>query len=306
MSAITVIILTYNEEQNIEACLDSLQGLQAPVFVVDSYSTDRTLEILQARNIPYTQHPFENYARQRNWSQQNTPFDSEWVLHLDAGERCTPEMIHWLNTKFDPNTEVDAYMFSRRTLFFDRWIKWGGHYPNYHLRLYRKTKGRCEDKVYDQHFISEGKKEHLPAGIDIIDTVTDTLLNFTQSHARWALFEAIEIVHQSQQKGEVQARFFGNPIERRRWLKNNLFQKAPLFTRAILYFFYRYFFRLGFLDGKMGLVFHFLQGGWFRFLVDANVLELRHKLATEHKPLDVIIREQYGEQYLKALATVQV
>ncbi|MCB0640997.1 MAG: hypothetical protein KDC44_05130, partial [Phaeodactylibacter sp.] len=157
-------------------------------------------------------------------------------------------------------------------------------------------------KVYDQHFVVDGKKEAVKAGVDIIDTVTDTLLNFTRGHAKWALFEAIEIVSKAQEKGDVQARFFGNPIERRRWLKNNIFQKTPLFLRALLYFLYRYFIRLGFLDGKMGLVFHFLQGGWFRFLVDANVLELRHRLATEGKSLEELVRQHYGETFLAAIA----
>ena len=140
MNNLTVIVLTYNEANNIEACLDSLQNLDAPIFVVDSYSTDRTLEILKQRNIPYVQHPFENYSKQRNWSQEHIPQDSDWVLHLDAGERCTPEMIEWINKEFDPKASVDGYMFSRRTMFFGQWIRRGGHYPNFHLRLYRRDK----------------------------------------------------------------------------------------------------------------------------------------------------------------------
>ncbi|MCB0640640.1 MAG: glycosyltransferase family 2 protein, partial [Phaeodactylibacter sp.] len=163
MTDLTVILLTYNEAGNIEACLDSLQGLTAPLFVVDSYSTDTTLDILDSRGIPYVQHPFENYSRQRNWAQDNLPEATEWVLHLDAGERCTPELIHWLNTQFDPEAAVDGYMFSRRTIFFDHWIKRGGHYPNFHLRLYRRSKGHCEHKVYDQHFVVDGKKEAVKA-----------------------------------------------------------------------------------------------------------------------------------------------
>lgn len=274
MKNFTIILLTYNEEQNLPECLDSMAQLKAPIFAVDSYSNDRTLDILEAHHIPYLQHPFENYACQRNWAQANSPFDTEWVFHLDAGERLTPELVQWLNDKFDPNAEVEGYMFSRRTLFFGKWIKYGGHYPNYHLRLYRKNHGHCENKVYDQHFIVNGEKKVVPAGIDIIDTVTDTIKNFTVSHARWAQLEAAEIVSSQKMKGEVNARFFGSPIERRRWLKNNLFQKTPLFIRSFMYFFYRYFLKLGFLDGRLGLVFHFLQGFWFRFLIDAMVLEL--------------------------------
>nr|WKN34639.1 glycosyltransferase family 2 protein [Tunicatimonas sp. TK19036] len=273
----SIILLTFNEEQNLPDCLRSMAQLNAPIFAVDSFSTDHTLDILEANKIPYLQHTFENYACQRNWAQANSPYDTNWVFHLDAGERMTPELVQWLNEDFDPDSSVDGYMFSRRTMFFGKWIKYGGHYPNYHLRLYHTSKGHCENKVYDQHFIVEGNKEVVPAGIDIIDTVTDTIRNFTVSHARWAQLEAAEILSATKEKGEVQVRFFGSPIERRRWLKNNVFQKTPLFLRSFFYFFYRYFLRFGFLDGKLGLVFHLLQGFWFRFLIDAIVLELSLK-----------------------------
>ncbi len=130
-----IILLTYNEEQNLPECLKSMAQLKAPIFAVDSFSTDRTLDILETDDIPYLQHPFENYAFQRNWAQTNVPYDVTWVFHLDAGERMTPELVHWLNTSFDPCSAVDGYMFSRRTMFFGKWIKYGGHYPNYHLRF---------------------------------------------------------------------------------------------------------------------------------------------------------------------------
>ena len=278
----TIILLTYNEEVNLPVCLASLAGIKAPIFVVDSGSKDNTLALLEQQNIPYLQHPFENYSRQRNWAQAHNPFNTEWVFHLDAGERFTPELVQWLNNNFNPAQAVDGYMFSRRTMFLGKWIRYGGHYPNFHLRLYRTTKGKCEDKVYDQHFVVDGVTEVVKAGTDIIDTVTDTLQNFTQGHARWAAFEANEIISATTEKGDVKVNFFGTPIERRRWFKNNVFQKTPLFVRSFLYFFYRYFFKLGFLDGKMGLVFHLLQGFWFRFLIDAMVLEARTKRQDEN------------------------
>lgn len=279
---LTVIILTFNEEKNISGCLDSLKDLDVNIFVVDSFSTDNTLNILKDRNIKYVQHPFEHYSAQRNWAQKNNPFSTEWILNLDAGERLTTEMANWLRESFTPNEEIDGYMFSRRTEFMGKWIKYGGHYPNYHLRLFRVSKGRCEDKVYDQHFVVDGKTETLPAGIDIIDTVMDNLKDFSISHAKWAVFEAIEVIKAEMQTGEVDAKLTGNPIERRRWFKNNIFQKTPLFVRSLLYFLYRYFLKLGFLDGKKGLIFHFLQGFWFRFLVDSNIVFIQDQLKRNH------------------------
>lgn len=297
---LTVIILTYNEEQNIKLCLDSLRQLNAHIFVVDSYSTDQTLSILQDWQISYVQHPFDNYAQQRNWAQANCPFNTEWVLHLDAGERATPELIFWLQSKFDPDENLDGYMFSRRTYFLGQWIRWGGHYPNYHLRLYRKSKGHCEAKAYDQHFVVDGQTKKLPAGIDMIDEVTDSIHNFTLTHNKWALFEALESVATVMEKGEVTPKLLGTPIQRRRWLKSNVFQKTPLFVRSMAYFLYRYFIRLGFLDGTKGLVFHFLQGFWFRFLIDANIFEVQNRIAKEkNKPLEELIKQYYGSVFLK-------
>lgn len=301
MSDITIILLTYNEDRNLPACIESLKGLDCPVFAVDSYSTDNTLAILEAAHITTVQHPFENYSRQRNWAQENNPYKTDWVFHLDAGERLTQELVTWIRNHFKSDGSADGYMFSRRTIFFDQWIRHGGHYPNFHLRLYRSSKGRCEDKVYDQHFVIDGVTHEVTKGTDIIDTVTDNLRTFTQSHAKWAVFEALEIVMKDKDTGEVRPRLTGTSIERRRWLKNNVFQKTPLFARAFLYFFYRYFFKLGFLDGSLGLVFHVLQGFWFRFLIDSIVLELRTKMKMERKSLDEIVERDYGRDVLQLI-----
>ncbi len=293
MSNYTIVILTFNEEANIENCLNSLKGLDAPIFVVDSYSTDRTLEILEARDINYVQHPFKNYSAQRNWAQANLPEPTEWVLQLDAGETLTTGMVDWINASFDPNNkEVDGYMFARRAIFLGRWIKYGGYHPIYHLRLYRREKGHCEAKVYDQHFVVDGVKEKAGKGADMEDGVMSSLRDFTVAHARWAVFEAVELILSEEDSGEVEAKFWGTPIERTRWLKNNVFQKVPLFVRSFLYLFYRYFIKLGFLDGKEGLIFHFLQGFWFRFLIDSIIYEI--KLETKTRPLAEVVMDKYG------------
>ncbi|WP_157976057.1 glycosyltransferase family 2 protein [Lewinella sp. IMCC34191] len=291
-NALTVVILTFNEEANIGNCLDSLEGVKAPIFVVDSFSTDRTLTILEERGIRYVQHPFKNYAAQRNWAQENVPFGSEWVLHLDAGERLTPGMVSWINNSFDPTVAgIDGYMFARRAIFMGRWIKYGGYHPIYHLRLYRKHLGHCENKVYDQHFVVEGTTQLAANGADLEDGVMSSLRDFTVSHARWAVFEAVESILAEKETGEVNARLLGNPIERKRWLKSRVFQRSPLFLRSFLYLFHRYIIKLGFLDGKEGLIFHFLQGFWFRFLVDSTIFEIKREMLT--RPLEEVVREKY-------------
>src|SRR5580658_640734 len=271
---LSVIVLAYNEEANLPNCLASLRGLDCRVFVVDSYSTDKTPEIARACGAVFTQHPFENYSAQRNWAQSNVPFDTPWILHLDADERLTPELVSEINTvlKRGP-TGTAGFLLRKRTIFMGRWIRHGGHYPSYHLRLFRRNKGRCEDRLYDQHFVVAGKVK--PLDSDYLDIVATNLSTWTLRHKRWAELEANEMLAQDDRRRQVRPDLLGNPIERRRWFRN-AYSRGPLFGRAFAYWSYRYLLRLGFLDGKEGLIFHFLQGFWFRFLVDAMIYE-QHK-----------------------------
>jgi glycosyltransferase involved in cell wall biosynthesis len=289
MSNITFIILTFNEENNIGELLDNLKGIPGEILVVDSYSKDRTIEIIKERNVCFLQHPFENYSLQRNWAQENNPFKTEWVFHLDADERLTEDLKNWLIKDFKPTADIDGYMFGRRAIFMGKWIK--SHY-NYHLRLYKVQKGACEAKAYDQHFIVNGNIQVIKKK-DMTSEVADNLNNFIASHNKWAFLEAIDVI-KNEEGGEVKASFWGSPIERKRWLKNNLFHKTPLFLRSFIYFFYRYFIQLGFLDGKEGLVFHVLQAFWFRFLIDAKVLEIKLKMKEGQLDLDTTLSKYFG------------
>lgn len=146
---ISVIFLTYNEEQNIERSLNSVAGWAGEIYVVDSGSTDRTLEIVQRYTDKIVHHDFENYAQQRNWAQENLPLKFDWVFHIDAGEWVMPELQAALADLFaSPQAnEVDGLLIRRRTEFMGRWIRYGGHYPSYHLRVFRRQRGRCEARA---------------------------------------------------------------------------------------------------------------------------------------------------------------
>jgi glycosyltransferase involved in cell wall biosynthesis len=273
VSEVSVVILTFNEEATIGACIESVSSWAKEVFVVDSGSTDRTVEICKKHGAKVVQHPFDNYSAQRNWAIENLPLKGDWELHLDADERATPEIRISIDQELrSAPADVSGFMMSRRTIFMGRFIRFGGHYPVYHLRLFRRGKGRCENRLYDQHFIVAGKTQKLRG--DIIDTVTSNLNVWTDRHNRWTSLEASQLMSNGS-SGQVRARLDGNPIERRRWLRH-FYGRFPLFTRAFLYFAYRYVLRLGFLDGTPGLIFHFLQGFWCRFLTDAKIYELKH------------------------------
>lgn len=269
---LSAIVLTYNEEINLPACLQSLSGLHCELFVVDSGSTDRTLEIARAGGAKIAEHPFENYAAQRNWAQQNLPIRTGWVLHLDADERLTPALVNEINGKMlEPAIAVDGFLLRKRTIFMGRWIRHGGHYPSYHLRLFRKDRGACEDRLYDQHFVVDGATAALQG--DYLDVVSSNIQTWTVRHARWARLEAQEMMAPSLAGQRVKADPMGNSIQRKRWLREGVYGRAPLFIRPFLYGLYRYIFRFGFLDGIEGLIFHFLQGCWYRFLIDCEIWE---------------------------------
>ncbi len=276
---LSVVILTLNEERNLPACLQSLEGLDAEVFVVDSGSDDDTVRIAKEAGGHVCHHEFENYAAQRNWAFENLPINTPWTLCLDADERLTPELRWEIIERISvPDGGPDGYMMKRRTYFLGKWIRYGGQYPAYHLRLFKTGKGRCEDRLYDQHFLVEGKVSSLKN--DYIDIITADLSSWIDRHNRWATLEASEILAQkaggeSARSNVVAPKLFGTPIQRKRFLRAIIYQRFPLFLRPFLFWIYGYVLRLGFLDGMPGLIFHTLQRFWFRFLVDAKIYEQR-------------------------------
>jgi glycosyltransferase involved in cell wall biosynthesis len=234
------------------------------------------VDIAEAAAAKVVSHAFEHYAAQRNWAQENLSLRSEWLLHLDADERLTPALVEQINQMMAaPPPDVDGFLLRKRTVFMGRWIRHGGHYPSYHLRLFRRGRGFCEDRLYDQHFLVRGRVARLHS--DYIDVVASDLSTWTRRHVRWAELEAQEVLFRGRGADRVRPRVFGNAIERRRWLRERVFWRCPLFVRAFGYWLYRYFLRFGFLDGVEGLIFHFMQGCWYRFLVDANVYSARRR-----------------------------
>lgn len=274
---LSVIVLTKDEEANLPALLASLGELRCRVFVVDSGSADRTVEIAEAAGCEVVAHPFENYAAQRNWAFDHLSITTPWVLCLDADERLTPGLrdeIAGVVAADEPG--FDGYMLRKQTWFMGRWLKHGGQYPSWHLRLARTGNIRCEDRLYDQHYVVDGTVGRLEN--DYIDILTDSLTSWTERHNRWATLEAAELLSE-EDRVQVQPRWSGSPIERKRFLRMKVYRAFPLFVRPFLLFLFDYIIRGGFLDGRPGLVFHVLQRFWFRFLVDAKIYETRMKSA---------------------------
>lgn len=270
---VSVLILTHNEEGNIGKCLQSMQPLDAAVYIVDSGSTDATLDICRSYGATIAQHPWKGYADQFNWGLDHFAITTGWIVRMDADEEMTPELVQALREFLRrPPAGVNGVWVRRRVHFMGRWIRHGGYYPTWLLRVFRAGLGRCEQRWMDEHIVvSAGETLRLPA--DIIDDNTKDLTFWTDKHNRYADREVLDLLaHEA--GAEAAARPDGQAGVRR-WLKYKVYGRVPLFARPLCYFLYRYFFRLGFLDGKEGLIFHFLQGFWYRFLVDAKLFEYR-------------------------------
>lgn len=272
--SLSVVILTFNSSKTIGATIRSAAAVSDDIHVVDSHSEDDTREIARSLGARVTEHPFEDYGRQRNWAMENLPLAHPWELHLDADERLSEALRDEVLAKCEAGfpAGVDGYFIPRLVHFMGQPLRHGGMYPIWHMRLFRRGKGRCELRHYDQHFLVEGETARLSA--PMIDDIRMSLTDWTARHNRWADAELREILSDGDDRKLIAARRGGTPIERQR-ARRALYQRAPLFLRAFLLFLYRYVLRLGFLDGRAGLIFYVLQTFWFRFLIDAKLHEAR-------------------------------
>jgi glycosyltransferase involved in cell wall biosynthesis len=267
----SVVILTFNSIDSIQATLERTLILSDDVLVVDSFSSDGTVAAAEALGVKVVQHAFENYSAQRNWAIDSLPFQYSWQLHLDADEWMDDILIQSIRSLRD-DTPYSGFLVPRYLKFLGRVLKHGGMSPTWHLRLFRAGSARCETRKYDQHFYSkEGKVDRLPGCL--VDDIQMSLSEWTVRHNRWSDAEVDELTGEHSGSETIKAKAFGNPIEQKRYWRAR-YNKFPLFVRPFVLFVYRYFLRLGFLDGKEGLVFWILQTFWFRFLIDAKLFQM--------------------------------
>lgn len=267
-----VILLSFNSQETLAATISSARQISEEIFVVDSFSRDGTMELAHSLGAEVVQHPFEHYGAQRNWAIDNLPVSRPWQLHLDADEWIDSQLVAAIQA-LPEEPEHAGYFLPRYLRFLGRVLRHGGMSPTWHLRLFRTGAGRCEDRKYDQHFLlSRGTTGRLPGAM--IDDIRMPLTEWTERHNRWADGEVAELDN-AETAGRIEPDPQGNPAQRKRYLREK-YNRMPLFVRPFVLFVYRYFFRLGFLDGTEGLIFWVLQTFWFRFLVDAKIWERRH------------------------------
>ncbi|WP_026337790.1 glycosyltransferase family 2 protein [Teredinibacter turnerae] len=295
MSTVSAFVLTFNESLHIERCISSLSRICKKVYVIDSYSTDNTVDIAVSAGAEVFQNSWVNHANQVNWAIKNLPIETEWVMRLDADEYLTEELAEEMKLAIKQNGGHTHYYIKRKVIFMGRWIKHGGYYPTWLLRLWRHdSSASCESRLMDEHIkVQVGSSGHLRE--DIVDCNLNDLTWWIQKHNRYATNEAIEVFKALFKFNDdnIKPSLFGTQERRKRWFKS-LYAIFPLFVRPLCYFVYRYFLLAGFLDGKQGVVWHFMQGLWYRFLVDAKIFEIKLKCGDSETLIKKYIFEKWG------------
>jgi glycosyltransferase involved in cell wall biosynthesis len=273
---LAVIILTYNEEENLPQALASVAGWCHETFVLDSLSTDRTLDIARKSRCTIAENRFDNYARQRNYALDHLPITSEWVLFLDADEWLPNAIKLEISALIASSPVENGFYINRRLMWMGRWIR-RGYYPSWILRLFRHGKGRCEDRAVNEQIIVNGATSYLRN--DFVHEDKKGVTDWIAKHNGYATREARELMQRAPEPGyrEIDARFFGAQSLRKRWLRQNVWNRMPPLLRPFPYFFYRYFLTGGFLDGNAAFVYHFLHALWYPLLIDVKYLEMKRQ-----------------------------
>lgn len=264
MNDITVIILTKNEGKNIKASVTSAKLIADRIIVVDSGSDDDTVNIAKELGADTFYHEWCGHANQFNWALDNCNIQTEWVFRLDADERITEELAKEIKQKMNYSECVDGYEMRWRVYFMGKWIRHGGTHKPYFLRMFRYGKGRVENKLMDEHILVDGQVEKLSG--DLIHYDYKGLDAWLNKHIWYSQLEL--------QMYETQQEITGGNINQKK--KRGFYYKLPMFLRARIYYWYRYYGQLGFLDGREGKIFIYLQAYWYRFIVDAKLYEIEH------------------------------
>lgn len=273
MNDITAIILTKNEEVNIARCINSITRLADRIVVVDSGSTDDTIEIANGLGAEIYKHePFEHYAKQFNWALDNVDVKTKWVYRIDADEVVTPELkkeiIEECNKHHDDS--VNGLVMKFKVYFMGRFLTHGGIYPFYNLTIFKYGYGRYEDRIMGEHVVlTEGQTIDLKN--DCLHYDFKDLTAWINKHNWYATREVADYMATIENK-QIDTSLY-HEAEKTKKLRDGLYYKLPKFWRARFYYWYRYYFKLGFLDGEAGRVHAFLQAYWYRYLIDAKILE---------------------------------
>lgn len=296
---ITVIILTYNEELHIRRCLENVCPIAKKVYVIDSPSTDNTVEICsEFSNVEVVVHKYPgNQAEQFNWALDNVKIETEWVLRLDADEYLTDGLKKEMNEKLNRlPLSTSAVVLPLGRAFMGRILKHGIVNGVKMIRLFRYGNVRYEQRLMDEHLeVLEGNT--ITFENNFIDDSLLSLSKFIDKHNNYSSREAALLLDEEYNltflpKSET-SQTYASEVSAKRAQKAK-YAKMPLFWRSLGYFVYRYILKLGFLDGKEGFLWDFLQGWWYRTLVDAKIYECKKACGDDREAIKRYIAEKWG------------
>ncbi|WP_152286936.1 glycosyltransferase family 2 protein [Flavicella marina] len=290
--SLTAIILTYNEEIHLQRCLDSLKYICEKIIVVDSFSNDETKNIAVRNKVEFYQNPWKNHAVQFNWALDNCNISTDWVIRVDADEYLLPNLIKELELKLiSLDNDVNGVEVYLKRVFMGKHMKHGlGSIKM--MRIFRFGKARIENRWMDEHAVlTEG--DSIVFNGEFADDNLNTISWWTTKHNSYSIREAIELL-------DIEFDLLGGDkktnltvqAQRKRDLKLK-YVKSPLFIRSFFYFIYRYIIRMGFRDGKEGFLWHFLQGWWYRTLVDAKIFEIKKACGSDVSLMKDYIKKNY-------------
>jgi glycosyltransferase involved in cell wall biosynthesis len=300
MKNLTVLILTLNEELHIKRCIESILPIAKNIIIIDSFSKDKTVEIAESLGAKVYTNPWPgNHAKQFQWGLDNCKIETDWVMKMDSDEFILPELAIEINNKLPTlDHNISGIYLKRRVNFMGRWIKHGGYYPTWLLRIWRYKDGTMEQRWMDEHI-------KLISGIsvnfenDLVDDNKNNLTWWTNKHNNYATREAADILNTMycfKVYDEIIPKLNGTQEQKKRWVKKK-YALTPLFFRPFLYFLWRYFIKVGFLDGKEGFIWHSLQGLWYRFLVDAKINEIYFKAGKDKESIRQTLKDDYGIEF---------
>lgn len=253
-------------------------GLNAAICILDSGSTDQTLQIAEISGAQIKQHAFINHPQQWHHALEVFDINTPWVICIDADQIVTDELKQQLlNFRDEDYHDINGIYFNRKNYFKSTWIKHGGYFPFYLLKMFRYGIGYSDlNENMDHRFIVHGKTVLWKNSHLLEENLKENNIRFwIDKHNRYSDLLAHEEVERKLKfrTQTLRPKFRGSPDERTAWMKQ-LWWQMPLFVRPAVYFVYRYIFRLGILDGRQGFIFHFLQAFWFRLIVDIKIKEI--------------------------------
>ncbi len=279
---VSVLIPAKDEERNLPACLTSVARADE-IFLVDSQSRDRTGEIAESFGAKVVQFYFNgSWPKKKNWSLENLPFRNDWVLIVDCDERIPPELWDEIAVAI-ANPNYTGYYLNRRVLFLGTWIRHGGKYPDWNLRLFQHKKGRYEnlsteevpntgDNEVHEHVILQGRVGYLKN--DMIHEDFRDIYHWIERHNRYSNWEArvyFNIITGKDDSGTIGGHLFGDAVQRKRFLKK-LWVWLPF--KPTIRFILFYIIQLGFLDGKAGYIYGRLLSQ-YEYQIGVKLYELR-------------------------------